>query len=144
MPNSVWPHGQQPIRLLCLCDSFSKNTGVGCHFLLHFNEQELPNCLIKQYYGPIVFSQSSVWTFLEIGPFRSYLQLNEILSVAPNQSGQVSLQEEEETTESFLSSCTQRKGHVETNKKTGIYKAREGRKRDLSRSQVCQLLILGF
>ena len=31
---TVWPHGQQPTRLLCPQDSPGKNTGVGCHFLL--------------------------------------------------------------------------------------------------------------
>ena len=30
----LWPHGLQPARLLCPWDSPSKNTGVGCHFLL--------------------------------------------------------------------------------------------------------------
>ena len=34
MSNSVQPHRQPPIRLLCLWDSPGKNTGVGCHFLL--------------------------------------------------------------------------------------------------------------
>ena len=29
------PYGLQPARLLCLWDSLGKNTGVGCHFLLH-------------------------------------------------------------------------------------------------------------
>ena len=32
--DSVRPHRQQPIRLLCPWDSPGKNTGVGCHFLL--------------------------------------------------------------------------------------------------------------
>ncbi|KAM7231087.1 hypothetical protein CapIbe_017532, partial [Capra ibex] len=32
--NSVRPHRRQPTRLLCPWDSPSKNTGVGCHFLL--------------------------------------------------------------------------------------------------------------
>ena len=32
--DSVQPHRQQPTRLLCPWDSPSKNTGVGCHFLL--------------------------------------------------------------------------------------------------------------
>ena len=31
---SLWPHGLEPTRLLCPWDSPSKNTGVGCHFLL--------------------------------------------------------------------------------------------------------------
>ena len=34
MSDSVQPHRQQPIRLLCPWDSPGKNTGVGCHFLL--------------------------------------------------------------------------------------------------------------
>ena len=34
MSDSVWHHGKQPTRLLCLRDSLGKNTGVGCHFLL--------------------------------------------------------------------------------------------------------------
>ena len=32
--SSLWPHGLQPTRLLCLWDFPGKNTGVGCHFLL--------------------------------------------------------------------------------------------------------------
>ena len=36
MSDSVRPSGQQPIRLLCPWNSLGKNTGVGCHFLLHF------------------------------------------------------------------------------------------------------------
>ena len=31
------PHGLQPTRLLCPRDFLGKNTGVGCHFLLHLN-----------------------------------------------------------------------------------------------------------
>ena len=34
MSNSVWPHRQQPTRLRRPWDFPSKNTGVGCHFLL--------------------------------------------------------------------------------------------------------------
>ena len=34
MSDSVRPHRQQLIRLLCPWDSPSNNTGVGCHFLL--------------------------------------------------------------------------------------------------------------
>ena len=34
MSDSVWPHRRQPTRLSCPWDSPSKNTGVGCHFLL--------------------------------------------------------------------------------------------------------------
>ena len=32
--DSLWPHGLQPTRLLCPWNSPSRNTGVGCHFLL--------------------------------------------------------------------------------------------------------------
>ena len=34
VPDSLWPHGLQPTRLLCPWNSPSRNTGVGCHFLL--------------------------------------------------------------------------------------------------------------
>ena len=34
MPDSLWPDGLQPSRLLCPWDFPGKNTGVGCHFLL--------------------------------------------------------------------------------------------------------------
>ena len=34
MSDSVRPHRRQPTRLPCPWDSPSKNTGVGCHFLL--------------------------------------------------------------------------------------------------------------
>ena len=34
MSDSVWSHRWQPTRLPCPWDSPSKNTGVGCHFLL--------------------------------------------------------------------------------------------------------------
>ena len=36
------PHGRQPTRLLCPWESLGKNTGVGCHFLLHFSWLDLP------------------------------------------------------------------------------------------------------
>ena len=34
LSDSLWSHGLQPVRLLCLWDSPGKNAGVGCHFLL--------------------------------------------------------------------------------------------------------------
>ena len=34
MSDSLWPPGLYPAKLLCSWDSPSKNTGVGCHFLL--------------------------------------------------------------------------------------------------------------
>ena len=43
MSNSLQHHELQPARLLCPWNSPSKNTGVGCHFLLQgiFQTQEL-------------------------------------------------------------------------------------------------------
>ena len=35
MPDSLQPHGLQPTRLLCPWDFPGKDTGGGCHFLLH-------------------------------------------------------------------------------------------------------------
>ena len=43
-PNSLCPYGLQPARLLCSWNFYSKNTGVGCHFLLQGN---LPDPGIK-------------------------------------------------------------------------------------------------
>ena len=48
--DSFRPHGLQPARLLCPWVSPCKNTGVGCHFLLHCmkvkNESEVAqSCL---------------------------------------------------------------------------------------------------
>ena len=37
MSHPVWPHRQQPTRLLCPWDSPGKCTGVGCHFFLHWS-----------------------------------------------------------------------------------------------------------
>ena len=34
MSNSLWPHGQQAIRLLYQWNFPGKNDGIGCHFLL--------------------------------------------------------------------------------------------------------------
>ena len=35
----LWPHGPKPTRLLCPWNFPGKNTGVGCHFLLHWSSQ---------------------------------------------------------------------------------------------------------
>ena len=50
MCNSVWPHRQQPTRLLHPWDSPGKNIGVACHFLLQWffptqgSNPGLPHC----------------------------------------------------------------------------------------------------
>ena len=48
MSNFLWPHGQQPTRLLCAWDPPSKSTGMGCHALLQgiFLTQGLIPCLL--------------------------------------------------------------------------------------------------
>ena len=35
MSDSLYPHGLEPARLICPWNSPGRNTGVGCHFLLH-------------------------------------------------------------------------------------------------------------
>ena len=47
LSNCLQPHGPQPARRLCPCDSPGKNTGVGCCVLLRgiFLTQELSPCL---------------------------------------------------------------------------------------------------
>ena len=56
MSDSVRPHRGQPTRLPSPWDSPGKNTGVGCHFLLHYaddttlmaeSEEELKYLLMK-------------------------------------------------------------------------------------------------
>ena len=48
MSNSSWPHGLQPIRLLCPWDFPGKSTGVGCHCLLWFCSLFIPiNHILK-------------------------------------------------------------------------------------------------
>ena len=44
----LWPHGQQPARVLCPWDSPGKNTGMGCHALFQgiFLTQGLSLCLL--------------------------------------------------------------------------------------------------
>ena len=48
MSNSLRPHGLEPARLLRLCDSPGKNTGVGCRFLLQgiFPTQRSNPCVL--------------------------------------------------------------------------------------------------
>ena len=43
------PMDSNPSRVLCLQDSPSKNTGVGCHFLLCLSCEELPNSILGFY-----------------------------------------------------------------------------------------------
>ena len=63
--NSLWPCGMKPrgksARLLWLWAFPSKNTGVGCHFLLHgiFRTQGLNLCLLHW--------QADSWTLSHLG-----------------------------------------------------------------------------
>ena len=84
--DSVWPHRQQPTRLLHPWDSPGKNTGVGCHFLLQCmkmkSESEVAqSCLTLRYPMDCVahqappsmgFSRQEYWSGLPFpspGPF---------------------------------------------------------------------------
>ena len=56
-PTLLQPYGQEPNRLLSPWDFPGKNTGVGCHFLVHTHQLlmgntkllflDTPNCIIK-------------------------------------------------------------------------------------------------
>ena len=64
----MWPHRRQPTRLPCPWDSPGKNTGVGCHFLLHrglFNKVKGLNSNLKGTCDlPLV--PSPVWRFVPV------------------------------------------------------------------------------
>ena len=48
MSDFVQPRRRQPTKLLCPWDSPGKNTGVGCHILLHlFLDTTVKNCKFK-------------------------------------------------------------------------------------------------
>ena len=49
LSESLWPHGQQPARLLCPWNFPGKNSGVGCHLLLQgiFLAQGWNLCLLR-------------------------------------------------------------------------------------------------
>ena len=54
MSNSLWPNGLLPARPLCSWDFPSKNTGVGCHFLLQEifrpRDQTCVSCLAGRFF----------------------------------------------------------------------------------------------
>ena len=81
----LWPHGMQPVRLLCPWDFPGTNTGVGCHFLLqgifqtqglnlhlshllHWQEDSSPLCHLGSPYShqlPILYIISLVYMWTE-------------------------------------------------------------------------------
>ena len=58
---SLQPHEPQPARPLCPWNSPGKNTGVGCHFLLH---EDLPNTGIESK-SPALQAHSTIWATRE-------------------------------------------------------------------------------
>ena len=56
MPNSSWPHGLQPTRLLHPWDFPGKSPGVGCHCLLQFHRHAIG---ISGYSQGLLFFASS-------------------------------------------------------------------------------------
>ena len=61
--DSLWPHEQYPARLLCPWDSPGKNTGAGCHFLLHgiFPTQGLKLHLLISCLGRRIVDHWATW-----------------------------------------------------------------------------------
>ena len=59
MSDSVWPHRRKPTRLPCPWDSPSKNTGVGCHFLLQ--------CLKVKSESEVTQSCLTLWNLMDCG-----------------------------------------------------------------------------
>ena len=67
MSDCLQPHGLQPARLLCPCNSPGKYTGVGCHFLLQgiFLTQGLKPAspaLDGRFVLPLSYLGSPMWT----------------------------------------------------------------------------------
>ena len=85
MSDSLRPHGVQPTRLLCACNSPGKNTGVGCHVFLQpwtarrssqsilreiSPEYLLERLILKlklQYFGPLMLRTDSLKKTLMVG-----------------------------------------------------------------------------
>ena len=63
MPNSYWPHGLQPTRLLCPWDFPGKSTGVGCHCLLQACMSKSPykTCSVTPAYVELPFRGEKCW-----------------------------------------------------------------------------------
>ena len=78
----LWPHAQQPTRLLCPWDFPGKNTGEGCHFLLQgiFLTCGLNPCLLNwqvdslplSHQGSPICPNSLLWTWFSISRFPLY------------------------------------------------------------------------
>ena len=97
LSDSVRPHRQQPTRLLCPWDSPGKNTGVGCHFLLHCmkvkSESEVaqscptpsdPWTLAYQAPPSLGFSRQKYWSGVPLSLFISLILV--IFFLIPNSS----------------------------------------------------------
>ena len=55
--DSLQPYGLQPARLLCPRDSPGKNTGVGCHVLLHNMQPKAYDMFISEIFYLILSDQ---------------------------------------------------------------------------------------
>ena len=91
-PTILWPHGLQPSRLLCPCDSAGKNTGVDCHFLLQGifpTQRQNPHLLSLLHWqagssplshlgSPLLFYMKLIWILHDkhwISPFFFFLSI---------------------------------------------------------------------
>ena len=77
MSDSLRPHGLWPARLLCPWDFPGKNSGIDCHFLLHYQfgsgggvviycKQQVLNLNILKSYFYYKNRKSRVWAYLGI------------------------------------------------------------------------------
>ena len=69
MSDSVRPHRRQPTRLPRPWDSPGKNTGVGCHFLLH------NACIFKHFYCSIVDLQCVIFRCIQVFSSESVIHI---------------------------------------------------------------------
>lgn len=75
-----------------------------------------------------------MWLYLEMGPLKRYLRLNEVIEVDPNAIWLVSSQEEENRTQNG-------DGHVKTQKESGHLESKE---RSSEEAKPTNTLILDF
>ena len=102
-PTILWPHGLQPSRLLCPCDSAGKNTGVDCHFLLQGifpTQRQNPHLLSLLHWqagssplshlgSPLLFYMKLIWILHDkhwISPFFFFFKHNHYVPVPPSDS----------------------------------------------------------
>ena len=80
--DSLWPH--EPARLLCPRDSSGKNTGEGCHFLLHGDLPDpriKPMSLLSPALAGRFFNTSATWEAMQISPETNTILMSVIFHI---------------------------------------------------------------